>query len=220
MLPGARMLFEESRGVPYIMPDGDAYWDSGFVGGDGCEYRFDCLWIAFPQNTDGGGNREHVLMGGHIYQGIVACTFNTAALSADSLTTQGNNTEVRQPVGTQWLGFPSTIVAKHRVGDDYLRIGFDGGEFASVYRGSTISDSETQYICGNRLGGPFDGGDNGPMPDGKVMIFGISVSQNGQLVKNFVPWTDGGTPCFKETVGGALIRSLGSTTGKYGVWRS
>ena len=37
MLLGAKQFFEKRGGVPYIMPDGSSYWDTGFKGGSGCE---------------------------------------------------------------------------------------------------------------------------------------------------------------------------------------
>ena len=219
MLPGAQMLFEPSEVKnAYIMPDGDSYWDSGFQGGDGCEYAFSCIWLRFPKNSDNeDGLAENCLMGSHIYRGVIACTFNFRATDADTLTTQANFAQCRCPVGGEWLGVWSRLVARHRVGDNYLSVGFDGGEFSSVYKSDPITTDGSMLICNNLAGGDWDR--YGPMPDNTVMIFNIAVSQNGQLVKNFIPWKDRGIPCFKETVSGTLIHSIGTTTGKYGVWK-
>lgn len=223
MLSVAKLMMWGASGAPsrpYIMPDGGAFWDSGFPGGDGCEYVFECLWLRFPRNTPESTNGwERVLLGGHIYGGVTPVTFNWRAMNADTATTQAEYTEVRNALGQGLLGRPTVLRVKHRVGDSYLRVGFDGAAESTVSKSSSIgTPSESMYICGHRTGGPYDGGTNGPMDDGTVLIFSIEIKQGGVVVKRFVPAVDNGEPCFLEVVSGQYVHSIGSSPGRYGVW--
>lgn len=207
-------LRDKSTGDAYIEPDGNAYWDSGFVGGNGCEFRFDCLWQQFPKLDK---TVEYPLMGNHIYSGIVPCTFNYFANNAnkDTATIQGNQTEVRLDLPDRLLGVRKVLFAKFRVNDRYLRIGFEGDVSTSVYRNATLSTSDSLYICKCRTGGNWDHR-AGIMPAKTVKIFGIKILQNGTLIKDFQPQKIGGRPCFFETISQTAHFSLGSSDGKYG----
>lgn len=219
MLLGARQFFERrGGGVPYIMPDGSSYWDTGFKGGSGCEYLFDCMWLDFPRNPQN-IEPERVLMGTTVYTGIVACSFNWFATSSDTLTTQATRTETRcQFNADDWVMKRSIIRVRHRVGDNYLRIGFVGGTESSVYKGSLSAQSNSMYLCAHRIGS-YDDGTVGPMTSNIVMIFNVQIKQNGMLAKNFIPALDGNIPCFYEEVSGTFVHSIGTTNGVYGLYR-
>ena len=219
MLLGARQFFERrGGGVPYIMPDGSSYWDTGFKGGSGCEYLFDCMWLDFPRNPQN-IEPERVLMGTTIYTGIVVCSFNWFATSSDTLTTQATRTETRcQFNADDWVMKRSIIRVRHRVGDKYLRIGFVGGTESSVYKGSLSAQSNSMYLCAHRIGS-YDDGTVGPMTSNIVMIFNVQIKQNGMLAKNFIPALDGNIPCFYEEVSGTFVHSIGTTNGVYGLYR-
>lgn len=211
---------EAQAQTPYIMPDGGAYWDSGFYGGDNCEYIFDCMWLQFPRNVSGGVQiaNEYTLMGSNLYSGIVPCTFNYSATSADTLTIQANQTEVRQSASSSFLNVRSTLRAKMRVGDNYLRIGFDGGTMGSVSKSTSITTGSVLYICSHAADGQWDTGVYEPMPNNTVAIFGIEIRQNGAVVKKYTPAMHNGSPCFHEEVGDTYIYSMGNSTGIYGTY--
>lgn len=220
----AKLMMGGASGAPsrpYIMPDGGAFWDSGFPGGDGCEYIFDCLWLQFPRNTPESTNGwERVLLGGHIYYGVTPVTFNWRAMNADTVTTQAEYRQARYRMSQDFIGRPIVIRVKHRVGDSDVRVGVDGGPASSSesHSGAIATPSESMYICGHRIGGTWDGDTNGPMDDGTVLIFSIEIKQGGVVVKRFVPAVDNGEPCFLEVVSGQYVHSIGSSPGRYGVW--
>lgn len=217
---GARQFFERrGASVPYIMPDGGAYWRSGFNGGNGCEYVFDCLWKKWPRNYVDGlrvGN-EFCIMAGHLYTGVVPCTFNWLATQRDTLTAQAQRKEARVSANDTFLNIRSVLRTKMRVGDNYIRIGFDGESPASTYASNVNTDSNGLYICGHAYDiYEYGSGHYDPMPSDTVMIFGIQIYQNGVLVKDYKPCLDNGVPCFLESVGNTKIHSDGATTGIYG----
>ena len=198
-----------AAGLPYIMPDGSSWWDTGFVAGAGCEYRVDAMWLAFPRQS------ERPVLGGSIYTNGYAnpVTFNYDARKRDCLTSQWGTQECFCYDVGDFLNVRSAIVARHKMSGSTVSIGFEGGTATSRNVSGDLSSNDTLYLCGSH----YKGAGWYPMPMDTVHLYGVKMYRNGTLEVSLVPAKKNGRPCFYDEVGRVYRYSLGSTDGVYGM---